>query len=293
MSLFSLTNQTTSTCVHPLSVKIEGEASDLFFSGLIEMIFTNETHLMSNFELKIGQGSNNKIGLHNLKIALDDVPYLIQLRPKKEAKKLFKKMLQSDEISPIYGIGNDSYAVMELPQILQNQVITVSMEFEMPLSMITENVIGLTFPLTYPSSKNSKILSCSNFRFACKFNFLPLKPNSISSNPAGKLDLTTSTYTIDHLDQNYSSISIIIDPNRPNAAASNIDHIQCSDVVISLDNKSVCSGKYGMVTFTPPKYNKGREEDYSGQEFIFVVDCSGSMHGEEIKLAAQCLIFFF
>ena len=292
MSLFSLTNQTTSTCVHPLSVKIEGEASDLFYSGVIEMKFTNETHPISNFELKIGQGTNNKIGLHNLKVALDDVPYLIQLRPKEEAKKLFSEMLQSDNISPIYGIGNDSYAVMELPQILQNQVITVSMEFEMPLSMITENVLGLTFPLTYPSSKNSEILSCSNFNFAIKFNFLPLRPNSISSNPAGKLDLTTSTYTIDHLDQNYSSISIMIDPNRPDATSSDMDHIQCPDDTITLDNRSICSGKYGMVTFTPPKINNGRGEDYSGQEFIFVVDCSGSMYGEEIKLAAQCLIFF-
>lgn len=69
MSLFSLTNQTTSTCVHPLSVKIEGEASDLFYSGVIEMKFTNETHPISNFELKIGQVFNNKIGLHNLKVS--------------------------------------------------------------------------------------------------------------------------------------------------------------------------------------------------------------------------------
>ena len=291
--MFSLTNQTTSACVHPLSVKIEGEASDLFYSGVIEMKFTNETHPISNFELKIGQGTNNKIGLHNLKVALDDVPYLIQLRPKEEAKKLFIDILQSDTSIPIYGTGNDSYAVMELPQILQNQEITVSMEFEMPLSMIAENVIGLTFPLTYPSSKNSEILSCSNFNFACKFNLLPLKHNSISSNPAGKLDLATSTYTIDHLDQNLSSISIMIDPNRPDAAASDINHIQCPNDVISLDNRCMCSGKYGMVTFIPPKNIKGREEDYSGQEFIFVVDCSGSMHGEEIKLAAQCLIFFF
>ena len=47
MSLFSLTNQTTFNCVHPQSVRIEGEVSGLFYSGVIEMKFKNNTHLIN------------------------------------------------------------------------------------------------------------------------------------------------------------------------------------------------------------------------------------------------------
>ena len=136
MSLFSLTNQTSLNCVHPCSVRIGGEITSMFYSGIIEMKFKNDTHPVSDFQLKNGQGSNNKIGLHNLKVSIDDTPYSIRLRPKEEAKKLYQEMLKDCSTNPIYGIGNDSYAVLELSQILQNQLITVSMEFEMPLSMM-------------------------------------------------------------------------------------------------------------------------------------------------------------
>ena len=202
-------------------------------------------------------------------------------------------MLINRNTHPIYGIGNDSYAIFDLPQILQNQVITVSMEFEMPLSMPSKNVVGLSFPLTYPSSTNSEILVCDDFNFECKVKLFPLKINSISSNPAGKLDLTTSTYSIDHLDQNLSSISITFDPNVPDInSTSDIDQIQSPENIVTLDKYAICSGKYGTVTFIPEKKSSKEEEDFSGQEFIFVVDCSGSMSGTEINLAAQCLIFF-
>lgn len=164
-------------------------------------------------------------------------------------------------------------------------------EFEMPLSIISKNVFGLTFSLTYPSSKNSEILQCSDFNFVCQFKLFPLKSNSISSNPIGKLDLSTSTYSIDHLDQNLSSISIKFDPKTPDVS-DDIDHIQKPINIISLDHHVICSVKYGAVTFLPHKCNNIEEEVFSGQEFIFIIDCSYSMNRNEIELASQCLIFF-
>ena len=114
------------------------------------------------------------------------------------------------------------------------------MEFEMPLSMASKNVVGLSFPLTYPSSKNSEILTCDDLNFICQFKLFPLKINSISSNPAGKLDLTTSTYSIDHLDQNLSSISIIFDPNVPEInSTSDIDQVQSPENIVTIDNNAI------------------------------------------------------
>lgn len=290
MSLFSLTDQINFNCVHPRSVRIDGEVTGLFYSGTIEMKFVNDEYPISDFQLKIGQGSNNKIGFHNLKVFLDDTPYLIKFRRNGRTLIFSNEKLESDNNSPTHGIGDDNYNVLDLPQILQNQLITVSTDFAIPLSMISKDIIGLTFPLTCPSLKNSEILSCSDFKFSLQFKLFPLKPNSITSNPFGSLDLSTCTYTIDHLDPKLTSISITFDPNAPDIK-TDIDQISSPENLIHLNDFAVCSGEYGTITFTPEK-EKNSNDDFSGQEFIFIVDCSRSMLDNEIKLAAQCLIFF-
>ena len=45
-------------------------------------------------------------------------------------------------------------------------------------------------------------------------------------------------------------------------------------------------------SFIAEKKSNKEEEEFSGQEFIFFVDCSDSMSGTEIKLVVWYLIFF-
>lgn len=57
------------------------------------------------------------------------------------------------------------------------------------------------------------------------------------------------------------------------------------------NNIAICSGKYGSISFIPRK-EREEQEDLSGEEFIYIVDCSDSMSGYQIKLAAECLLIF-
>lgn len=92
------------------------------------------------------------------------------------------------------------------------------------------------------------------------------------------------------LKPNVSQISILYDQNPPNYS-DDLDDVRIPMKNHLFDNGiASCCGKYGSVTFIPIKDDS--DFNHLGEEFIFIFDCSGSMRGEEIELAAHCLILF-
>lgn len=198
---------------------------------------------------------------------------------RKEGHETFIDIVNNQYQQAVFGIGTDSYASLNIPYVLPNQELTLSANFELPITFISNDVNGIFFPLTYPTYRDDEVVKCEDFSFSCKFSTDQFQPNSISSNPEGVFDLQTSTYTVNKLDPAFSNISINYNPNS-------------ATKTVSLDNGiATYCGKYGVLTFIPTK-DDTKDKDFSGEEFIFIVDCSGSMDGNEIKLAVQCLIFF-
>ena len=109
---------------------------------------------------------------------------------------------------------------MNIPYILPNQELTLSVNFELPITFISNDVNGIFFPLTCPTYDDDEVVKCEDFHFKCKFNTDQFQPNSISSNPKGVFDLQTSTYTINKLDPSLTNISINYNPNSATKTVS-------------------------------------------------------------------------
>lgn len=90
------------------------------------------------------------------------------------------------------------------------------------------------------------------------------------------------------MDQSLTNIAISIDTNPP-TFSKETNQIITEEQVSNPSNFVTCCGNYGLFTFIP---TKEEEIDHSGEDFIFIIDCSDSMSGIEIKLASQCLLFF-
>lgn len=292
MSLFSIYSEKKHSYIDPEKVSIEGEVNGLFYSGSIEARFKNTEENLDKYKFLIGNDSNNEIGFHNLKVKIDENDYTIQTRSLKEAKSSYKQMEENNE-QAILGKGDEYYSVIYITNILQNQTLTISVDFELPVTIISDNDICLLFPLNYPN--NDGTLKCNDFHMRVKCSLFELKEKSITSNPSGKFDQSTKSYTIDHLEQSTSIITLTLDSNPPEMTNDlEEENSSTTENQNQLDNNiAICSGKYGSISFVPRKERKEEEEEeHSGEEFIFIVDCSGSMSGYQIKLAAECLLIF-
>lgn len=280
MSLFSAYSTLKQKLIKPLCAEIDGEILGTFFSGMIKMSFINRDIPIDNYNIFIEKNENNRICLHDFQIKIDENPFILHIIEVNETKEILNEEATYEKVS--YEKCYDSYSSIKIPNILINQIVSVSVKFELPVTFISKNIIGLFFPLTYPGINNDEVLKCSNFSFSMNFPLFQLNKNSITSNPGGNIDLQASKYVINHLDSSLTSISISI----------NLNDVIFSDDIIHASNAIATSCcKYGSLVFTPTK-DKNLSEDHSGEEFIFIIDCSNSMNGNEIELAAECLIFF-
>ena len=281
MSLFSIISEKNKTFINPQRVSIEGDVNGIFYSGHIDAIFENSDSSIDRLKVLIGNELNNKIGFHDLKLKIDDNPYRILTQQIQESETTFKQMeAQGEQV--IFGFGNEFYSTLFISNVLKNQKITLSVDFELPVNIV------IFFPITYTGSLKGETLKCQEFNLSVKSSLSDLNEKSSSSNPEGYFDSTTSTYKIDHLDPSISQITITINPNIPKIDESFFNTSQDDQIAIE-NNYGICSGKYGSIKFVP---QKNEQKDYSGEEFIFIIDCSGSMSGSSIKLARECLILF-
>lgn len=178
MSLFSIYSEKKHSYIDPEKVSIEGEVNGLFYSGSIEARFKNTEENLDKYKFLIGNDSNNEIGFHNLKVKIDENDYTIQTRSLKEAKSSYKQMEENNE-QAILGKGDEYYSVIYITNILQNQTLTISVDFELPVTIISDNDICLLFPLNYPN--NDGTLKCNDFHMRVKCSLFELKEKSITS----------------------------------------------------------------------------------------------------------------
>lgn len=153
MSLFSARSDLSSQIIDPSQVKIEGEINGSFFSGQIEMKFLNQTSDVDDFKLLIGKNENSKICLHDFQVKIDKNLFIIKLMEVNEAKEIFEQKVSNNE-QAVFGVGDDSYASIDIPNILPDQIVTISVNFELPVTYTSENSIGLFFPLTYQGTES-------------------------------------------------------------------------------------------------------------------------------------------
>ena len=277
--------------IDPKTVNINGEVVGSFFSGEIEISYQNDTENVYEYSILFGNLISN-VCIHDFKLLLDENPISLKghenVNLERELDLLKdKKPYYEYDIKPVvYKPIRKDYLILKY--VFPNQILKIFAEFEMPIQYLSRSAFEINFPLSYSGYSKRHILKCENFHFTCKFNSIPLKQNSITSNPEGKINLQESNYIIDHLDPEISQISILYDLN-PLTFSKNHDLIQMQmKPVLFDDGYAFCCGKYASITFLAKKV----DDDHFGEEFIFLIDCSKSMTSNDIELASQCLIYF-
>lgn len=277
MSLFLVNSDYYNDIICPISINIEGEIIGSIFSGNIAMKFRNDTDVIDNYKVLIGRNPNNKIVLYNFNVNLGMNQFVILIDEDNHFYHDFNKT--PDFYQPTkYKEGHDSISDFKINDILPNQVLTVSANFVIPITYQSPNNINIYFPLTCPTRQNAKIINCTNFNFSCNFKTLE-KVNSITSNPDGTIDHSNYIYKIDHINPSLTNISIEFNMNTS---------LLTQNKIFNENGISTFCDNYGFISFIPPMTTK---DDHSGEEFIFIVDCSWSIQNE-VELISQSLKFF-
>ena len=165
MSLFSIYSEKKNSYVNPQRVSIEGEVNGLFYSGSIEATFKNEDEELDKYKFLIGNDNNNQIGYHNIKVKIDENDYTIKMQALKEAESSHKQMEENGEQS-VFGKGDEYYSILHISNVRQNQSLTISIDFELPVTFISDNNIYLVFPLNYPNNEGN--IKCDEFHLSVK-----------------------------------------------------------------------------------------------------------------------------
>ena len=266
--------------IDPSKTLIIGTVYGNLFFGTIEMTF-KASEIISDYILYIGKRIESTVVFHDFNLIVDDKPYSITLTQKSEAEEAYKEAASAGE-QAFFGEGSDTYVQFTLSKICKDQIITISAHFESLIKMISNNEFSLSFPLSCPTKTIDKYLQCPDFRFQCNFLDLSKKIN-IKSNIPGNYDESKSEFHIS---------TSIMDTAKLSLTFSFIE---------SLKGCFIGNGHYATLTLFPSqmKSNESNESnikfsipDCLGEEFIFIIDCSGSMEGKEIELASQCLLFF-
>lgn len=120
--------------IHPIKACIEGEIAGPFYSGRIEMKFLNDLQIMDQYQVLIGESLQNKMCLHDFNVKLDENPFSIQIVGKTEGFERFIEKALTQNEPAIFGIGKYSYATLDIRHVLPNQELTLSANFELPIT---------------------------------------------------------------------------------------------------------------------------------------------------------------
>lgn len=225
---------------------------------------------------------------NDLKICIYDTTFVVgdkiikpELKSKEEAKKTYQEAVDSGRTA-VYG-SNIGYGLTQfkLGNIPPETECKVILKIAFTAQVTKEKTFFVKFPLdVYTPSGSKGCLDVNASAFSFQIQAEKDKILSITSNiKNGNYDNTAKSFSINEpVKSNDNQKSIIL-------TFETQETIQ-SSALLTPPNTSNYDGC--AITISP---NLPPSKDLNS-EFIFVVDCSGSMGGDSIKKAAECLEFF-
>ena len=261
------------------SVQIKGEQSGLLINfELIQTFYHTESkpqevcYLFPN----------------DLKLCIYDTTFVIgkeiikpKLKPKEEAESTYEEAVEKGHTA-IYGSNVKSgMTKFKLGNVPSNTDIKVILKIAFTANVTKQNSFFVKFPLdvyTPDGSKDCLDILSSDFLFQLHCDKEKIK--DVKSNiKNGQYDNSQKLFTIkEKINCQDDEKSIIIN-------FETINPIQ-SSVYVGQSTNDYCNC---ALTISP---NLKVKQSDSAKEFIFVIDCSGSMEGQSIKRASECLEVF-
>ena len=223
---------------------------------------------------------------NDLKMCIYDTTFVVgneiikpKLEPKEEAKKTYEEAVKAGHTA-VYGSNiRSGLTNFKLGNVPPNTDCKVILKVAFKANMTKQNSFFIKFPLDVCTPYGSRgCLDSTNFQFQLQCD--KEKINNITSNVNNfNYDKSTKLVTIqDRVDNKDNEHSIIINFETK-------ENIQSSVLVgQTINDYNNCA-----ITISPNLENK---RSRSTIEFIFLIDCSGSMSGNSIRKASECLDLF-
>lgn len=162
---------------------------------------------------------------------------------------------------------NDQTFLVDLGLLPNNSICEITLRFEIVSSNTDPQTLQTIIP--FPILKSSPPTTST---FSCEIEFTEVNPIESVTLLCGQ------TENIDHTFEN-NKLTITKQPLGPLVALTKLQ----SSISSTIQNDD----KYTVVSVLPQFTN-----DTINSDFLFVIDCSGSMSGSRIRNAAECLSIF-
>jgi hypothetical protein len=249
-------------------------------------IIGNQAHFLSSFSLRMvfqHEGStpveckyifptNSKICIFGTKFILNGNEIPMELKLKEEAQKIFDEAKQQGRTSVLGTSLPNGLSEFLVGSLQPGSFCEVILECSFTCNLFDQKSLYLKFPLSVctQSTLETSLDKFLSGIFSFQFHIESVQSlNLVKSNCGGKWDSLSSTFSLDTVPQ---SNSIIL-------TTEFLEPIQSISVV----NEDI------LFTTLCPQLP---DTNISLSDFIFLIDCSGSMSGEKIQRAKECLEFF-
>jgi hypothetical protein len=255
----------------PESITITGEQDGFLLHFVVKQVFR---HFSSTAEdVRYIVPNNSKICMYGTTFRIGSEEVLIELTEKTAAKEVFEEAKSEGRAALLSEMIGDGLVQFSLGNLPPNDPCEISVHFAFTASSSGPSSTFFKFPLQVCTPGGTVECVSSGFNGIFDFSLRNTSPSSVC-------DIATN------VESNYDGSSGIL---RINSAPSVGSILVTTTLRESIGHVGVRAGRFIAATFYIPR---APEKALENNEFIFVIDCSGSMSGQRIKQARLCLSLF-
>lgn len=261
------------------SVKIEGSQAGLITNFELTQTFIHSEN--ESQEVHYVFANDLKICIYDITFILNDEIIKPTLQSKEEAEKTYKEAVD-DGRTAVFG-SNIQHGMTEfkIGNLQPETECKVVLKIAFIAQKTNEKSFFIKFPLdVYTPSGSNGCLDVNSSEFMFKLQCDKEKIAKISSN--------VKNFEFNETEKIFSISQKVERTNNQKSIIVNFEMIEemKSEVLVGKqsENYNCCA-----ITISP---NLSPSTDLSNNEFVFLVDCSGSMNSQSIKKASECLEMF-
>jgi hypothetical protein len=259
------------SAIPPTTITINGEQDGFLVVFTIKQVFLHTS--ADPVEIRYIVPNNSKLCLYGTTFRIGDRVITVSLQEKATAKETYVEAVSEGRAAILgksLGNGLVEFTLGNVPPGERCEV-----EVKCALTASSSGLASTFFKFPLDACTPSGSVSCVTTNLTGPFaftmrNLQPASVSSISANVPSTFDSASGTFTI---------------TDKPSVSALIVTTVHRAP----LETECVSSGGYFALThFTAELPGSERENN----EFVFVVDCSGSMGGRRIAQARECLQIF-
>jgi uncharacterized protein YegL len=262
----------TSMKIDMVDYEVAGQQIDTFCNVAIRQKFMNNTGKLLNCSYVFP--NDNKFCIYDTEFVLDDQIIRPELRRKEEAKKEYEEAVEQGHTAMFGQDLGDGTCEFKLGNLEDKKEVEIRIKASF-LCTCTKEGVSLKFPLAAKFQRGQVTTSIpDNVNFQFKMN---VHQNSSDIKDI-KCSVKCETKKIDD-----KTFDVLIN-ETPNSDAILIE----TELAEGGKSQAIASDGYICISVFP----SFEVEVESNSEFVFLVDCSGSMSGSRINNAAKCMKIF-